>query len=162
MVDVFNVGDKVTIYSGRGSSQKAVAITVVREVRTRFFLTGDDRRWQTKGIFHNEVNARGTEISRLHAQPYKAGDEAHVVRTQLLDDAKGIFGLERYVGLLDDTDLARLGGIVKRLTALKEARNNSSFASSLPKRSSKLYLRGCANVVPWLDLICDCRVRPDS
>lgn len=121
MADEFKAGDKVTVYEGRGYSQKAVAITTVREIGKRFFLTGDDRRWQVKGTYHNEVNARGSEISRLHVMPYKIGDEEHVKRQFLLGQANDIFALERYIGLLDDADLARLGGIAIRLAALKEA-----------------------------------------
>ena len=53
-------------------------------------------------------------------KPYKIGDESDVVRQQLLNDAKGIFGLERYIDLLDNADLVRLGGIIKRLATLKK------------------------------------------
>lgn len=120
MADEFKVGDKVTVYNGRGIGQKPIAITVVREIGKRFFRTGDDRRWQVKGIFRNEVNARGTEISRCHVQPYKAGDEERVARQHLLDNARNIFELEWYISLLHNSDLALLGGVAKRLDALKK------------------------------------------
>lgn len=123
------VGDKVTICeTGIGGSRYPVGVTTVAEVGKRFMRTEDGRRWQVKGIFQAEANARGAVIGTAIVREYKDGDEQKAERTGLLLRARRllrgqIWQIERDFALLDNEDLKTLAEISDRLDAARAVRS---------------------------------------
>jgi len=126
------IGDKVTIYSSRGSSSVPVAVTAISEVKTRQYVTEDGRRWRLNGIYsHDEVDAKNQKISSRQMSAYRDGDEQRIIRAGLVAGARKLtsgqtWELERDLVLLSDEDLRLMGEIAERLEAARKARKSES------------------------------------
>lgn len=122
-------GDKVTIYErhGRHDPRFVVGVTTVVEAKVRVIKTADGRRWQTRGMVKNELDARGGELGTASIAEYREGDEARAERQALLNGARRIlqgtgWEVERDFDLLTNEDLALIAGVAERLHVARKAR----------------------------------------